>query len=61
MIVIDSEAPEAGAPEITPAMIEAGAMAFRSNETTDPSRPEIAETVCEIFTAMSRAACRGQK
>lgn len=41
------------APEITPAMIDAGLRAFRANDATDPSNQEIKDTVCEIFTAMS--------
>jgi hypothetical protein len=47
---------EAGAPEITDAMVEAGVKAFRANETTDPINREIAEAVREIFTAMSLAS-----
>jgi hypothetical protein len=42
--------------QITPQMIDAGIKAFLSNETAYPSRREVAETVHEIFMAMSRAA-----
>ena len=46
---------EAGAPDVTPAMIEAGVTAFMSNLTDDPNHRQIVQAVVEIYGAMSRA------
>jgi len=45
---------EAGAPDVTPAMIEAGVAAFMSNLTDDPNHRQIVEAVMEIYEAMFR-------
>ena len=49
---------EAGAPEITAAMIDAGLMVYRDNERDNLLNDEIAVIVQEIFTAMSLASPR---
>jgi hypothetical protein len=46
----------AGAPVITPEMVEAGLRVYRDNERDSLLNDEIAVIVGEIFTAMSLAA-----
>lgn len=40
--------------EITPEMIEAGVTVLRANQTDDPNRKQVRETVTQIFAAMSQ-------
>jgi hypothetical protein len=47
---------EAGAPEITVAMIEAGLRVYRDNERDDLSNRDVGVIVREIFTAMFLAS-----
>jgi hypothetical protein len=62
MDVIDTKAPEAGAPNattVTPAMIEAGVDAYYENAGwgwDNPGRKELREMVRSIFRAMSSDA-----